>query len=88
MRRCFHVGALEYALNGREFGTSDDVGPPPPDSHGVLCIRGCRICTRRPLEDLDKNVKILRHDNVTVFFLNLTIYYTALVGSPWYNVIV
>jgi len=29
MRRCFHVGALEYALNGREFGTSDDVGPPP-----------------------------------------------------------
>lgn len=57
---------------------------PPPDSHGVLGIQGYRICTRRTLEDLDKNVKILRHDNVT----NLTIYYTALVGSPWYNVIV
>ena len=58
---------------------------PPPDSHGVLGIQGC---TRRPLEDLDKNVKILRHDNVTVFCFNSTIYYTALVGSPWYNVIV
>ena len=29
MRRCFHVGALEYAAKGRGSGTSNDVGSPP-----------------------------------------------------------
>jgi len=52
-------GALEHAANGwlRGFGTSDNVGP--PDS---MVYKGAEYA----LEDLDKNVKIMRHNSVMV----------------------